>query len=107
MAYTYQELREKTVAELREIASGIEHEAVQGHTQMNKSRLLAAICGALGIEMRERHQVVGLDKAAIKKQIKALKARRDEALAAHDHASLKTTRRKIHFLKRQLRKATV
>ncbi len=107
MAYTYQELREKTVAELRETASGIEHEAVQGHTQMNKARLLAAICEALGIEMRERHQVVGLDKAAIKREIKALKARRDQALAAHDPVSLKTTRRRIHLLKRQLRRATV
>jgi len=107
MAYTYQELREKTVAELREIASGIEHEAVQGHTQMNKARLLAAICEALGIEMRERHQVVGLDKAAIKAQIKRLKAKRTEALAARDYASLKSTRRQIHFLKRRLRKAMV
>jgi hypothetical protein len=32
MAYTYHLLKEKTVADLREIAKGIQHEAVQGYT---------------------------------------------------------------------------
>src|SRR5256885_9142107 len=36
MAYTYDELKHKTVAELRDIAVGIEHEALQGYTQLNK-----------------------------------------------------------------------
>jgi hypothetical protein len=36
-----------------------------------------------------------------------LKRRRDEALAAHDHAQLKDVRRRIHHLKRQIHKATV
>ena len=30
MSYTYEELKHKTVAQLREIAAGIEHEAVKG-----------------------------------------------------------------------------
>ncbi len=34
MAYTFKELKEKTAAELKEIAKGIEHEAVKGYTQM-------------------------------------------------------------------------
>jgi hypothetical protein len=107
MAHTFEELREKTVAELRAIAKGIEHEAVQGHTQMNKDRLLKAICEALGLEMRERHEVKGLDKGAIKARIKEFKKARDEALAAHDHDKLKAVRRRIHHFKRMLREATV
>ena len=39
MAYTYDELKHKTVAELRDIAVGIEHEALQGYTQLNKEHL--------------------------------------------------------------------
>ena len=31
----YEELKHKTVAQLREIAAGIEHDAVKGRTQLN------------------------------------------------------------------------
>jgi hypothetical protein len=55
----------------------------------------------------EHHEVVGADKSSIKTRIKALKHSRDEALAAHDHGKLKTVRRHIHRLKRELHKATV
>ena len=44
MAHTYEELKGKTLAELREIAAGMDNEAVQGHTQMNKDHLLVALC---------------------------------------------------------------
>ena len=47
MAHTYQDLKEMTVAQLREVASGLEHEAVQGYTQLNKEHLLLAVCQAL------------------------------------------------------------
>lgn len=107
MAHTYHELKEKPLAELREIAAGIEHEAVQGYTQMNKDHLLPAICKALGIDTHEHHHAVGIDKTAIKTRINQLKQKRDEALAAHDHASLKLIRRNIHDLKREIRKHTV
>ena len=106
MDYTYEQLKHKTVAELREIAKGIEHEAVQGYTQLNKEHLLVAISRALGIQ-HEHHEVVGVDKAAIKSRIKELKKKRDEALSAHDRVQLKTVRRTIHRLKRQINKATV
>ena len=43
MAHTYEELKTKTVAELREIAKGLDHEAVQGYTQLNKEHLPAAV----------------------------------------------------------------
>lgn len=106
MEYTFEQLKHKTVAELREMAKGIEHEAVQGHTQMNQEHLLVAISTALGIT-HEHHDVVGVDKAQIKSRIKELKKKRDEALAAHDHAELKNVRRTMHRLKRQIHKATV
>jgi hypothetical protein len=106
MEYTFEQLKHKTVAELREIAKGIEHEAVQGYTQLNKEHLVVAISKALGIK-HEHHDVVGVDKAAIKSRIKELKKKREEALSAHDHAQLKVVRRTIHRLKRQIHKATV
>lgn len=106
MAYTYEQLKHKTVVELREMAKGIEHEAVQGYTQMNKEHLLQALAKALGIQ-HEHHEVVGVDKASIKSRIRELKKKREEALAAQDHAQLKTVRRTIHRLKRRIHKATV
>ena len=59
-------LKGKTVAELREIAKGIEHEAVHGYTQLNKDHLLVALCTALKISTHEHHATGGYDKAAIK-----------------------------------------
>jgi len=107
MAYTHNELKHKTLAELRDIAKDIQHDAVQGYTQLNKEHLIVAICKALNIEMHEHHEVVGIDKAVIKSRIKALKTKRDEAISAHDRAALKKARRGIHRLKRQIHKATV
>lgn len=106
MAYTFEQLKHKTVADLREIAKDIEHEAVKGYTQLNKEHLVVAISKALGIQ-HEHHEVVGINKAAIKARIRDLKKKREEALSAHDHAQLKVVRRTIHRLKRQIHKATV
>jgi hypothetical protein len=103
---TYEQLRHKTVAELRDMAKGIEHEAVQGYTQMNKDHLLVALSKALGIQ-HEHHAVVGVDKSSIKARIRELKTQRQAAVAAHDHAQLKVVRRTIHRLKRRIHKATV
>src|SRR3954468_15698672 len=98
MAYTFEELKHKTVADLRDIAKGMEHEAVQGYTQMNKDHLLVALAQALGIK-HEHHDVVGVDKSGIKARIRELKTQRASALAAHDRAQLKVVRRTIHRLK--------
>ena len=107
MAYTYHELKEKTVADLREIAKGIEHEAVEGATQMNKDHLLKAMCIALGIDMHEHHHVEGIDKVAIKGKIRELKKKRDEILASEDRKQLHGVLRQIHALKRTMRRAMV
>ena len=109
MAQTYEELKKKTVDELREIAKGIDNETVKGYTQMNKEHLLPAICKALGIDTHLHHPhgtKPGVDKTALKEQLRALKAERDKALAAHDHAQLKSVRREMHSLNRKLRAVT-
>ena len=106
MAYTYEQLKHMTVAELREIAKGDDKEVVQGYTQLNKEHLVGALAKALVIQ-HEHHDVVGVDKAAIKSRIRELKQKREAAIAAHDHAELKVVRRTIHRLKRRIHKATV
>jgi hypothetical protein len=106
MAFTIEELKHKNIAELREMAKGLEHEAVQGYTQLNKEHLVIALAKALGIQ-HTHHDVIGVDKAQIKKRIRELKVKREAALSAHNHAELKAVRRNIHRLKRQIHKATV
>jgi len=107
MPHSFEELRVKTIAQLREIAAGIQHEAVQGYTQLNKDHLLLAICKALNIDMHVQHHASGINKSELKAQLKILKVQRDEALSAHDHSRLKTVRRRMHAIKRQIKRATV
>ena len=103
MTMTYEELKAKTAAELREIAKTIVHDAVQGYSQMNKEHLLPAVCKALGIDMREHHEATGIDKAGIKAKIRELKRQRDEALAGENHRLVHDLRRHIHHLNHQIR----
>jgi DNA-binding IclR family transcriptional regulator len=103
--HSFEELSKKTVAQLREISEGIQHEAVQGYKTMHKEDLVKALCVAFGVEARVKKQVTGIDKAAIKGEIKELKDKRAKALEAHDHAEIKKVRRKIHRLKRKMRRS--
>ena len=105
--YTYEDLKHKNVDELREIAGGLEGDEVQGVSQMNKEHVLEAICKVLHIDMHVHHEVVGINKKAIKDKIQELKKQRDAALEAHNHEDLKKVRRKIHHLKRRIHKAMV
>ncbi len=107
MEHTFVELKKKTVSELREIAAGIEHEAVKGFTQLNKEHLLKAICTALNIDMHEHHRAVAANKTRIKTKIKSLKKKRDEALSTRNAEEHKKIRHLIHVYKRELRKAVV
>ena len=107
MTHTYEELKHKTVAELRDIAKGIEHEAVQGATQMNKDHLLKGLCTALGLDMHVHHHAVGIDKTAIKARIRTLPKQRDAILASKERKELSSVLRQIHALKRTIRRATV
>ena len=103
MAYTYHQLKEKTIQELRDIAKDVHHDEVQGFSQLNKEHLLPALCKALGIDSHEHGVAVGIDKPAIKTKMRELKRKRAEALAAHDHTALKSVRRQYHVLNRQIR----
>ena len=106
MVATYEELKAKTIAELREIAKGLTHDAVKGYSQMHKERLLPALCTALGIDTHEHHHIVGLDKERIKAEMRALRKEREEALEAHDSERLHVIRRKLHRLNHQIRSHT-
>ena len=46
MTHTFESLKKMTLAELRDVAKDVQHEAVQGFTQMNKDHLLPALCQA-------------------------------------------------------------
>ena len=109
MAHTYEELHKKTVAELRELAKGLEHEAVKGYTQMNKEHLLPAVCTALDVKIdkHHHHQAAGIDKKKVKDVLKELKAEKQKALAAGDSAQLKAVRRRYHNLNHRIRSATI
>jgi len=106
--YTWEELHKMTVKKLREIAEEQgDHTELHGFLTMHKESLVPALCHVLGIEDHVHHEVVGIDKTAVKAQIRALKVERDAALDAKDSVELKRVRRKIHRLKRKLHKATV
>jgi len=103
MPHSYEELKKKTIAELRAIAKDIQHEAVQGYTQLNKDHLLPAICKALGIDAHEHHAAAVAEKAAIKTRMREIKAACDKAVAGGDHAALHRLRREYHRLNHTLR----
>ena len=109
MSHTFDELKHKTVVQLREIAkeNEAEHESLKGYTQLNKDHLITALCQALKIPMHAHHEVRGIDKSAFKAKIRELKKQRDEALAAHDHEKLKVIRRSIRAFKHRIRAALV
>lgn len=107
MEYSYNELKHTKIANLREIASKLDHPAVQGYTQLNKDHLLEALCKAFNIDTHEHHEIRGIDKGPVKQQIRELKKQREEAVAAHDHTRLKEIRRRMHSMKRTLRKSMV
>jgi hypothetical protein len=103
MAQTYHDLKAMTLAQLRDLAKGVEHEAVKGFTQMNKDHLLPALCQALGIEAHEHHAAHGELKVAAKNRMRELRAKKREAIEAGDHELLKSIRREYHHLNHRLR----
>jgi hypothetical protein len=107
MPYTYEQLHLMTVGELRDIAKDLSHDAVKGFSTMHKEKLLPALCHALGIEAHVHHEVVGVNKSAIKAEIRKLKTVRETNIKEKNSAALRETRRKIRELKRKLRKAMV
>ncbi len=105
MTHTYEELKKKTIAELREIAKEIEHEAVQGYTQLNKEHLLPAVCKALGIDTHAHHAAALAEKAAVKAKMREINAEKAKAVEGGDHELLRQLRRQYHRLNHTLRTA--
>ena len=103
MEHTYEALKEMTVAQLRDLASTLDHEAVQGYTQLNKEHLLPAICKALGIDAHQHHSAAHVEKNMIKAKMRELKADAEEARRAGDHEKLHELRRAHHHLNHALR----
>jgi hypothetical protein len=112
MSYSYEDLKAMTIADLREIARGLQP-ALQGYTQMNKEHLLPALCAALGVDTHHHrhghrsHQGSGQahDRPTMKASLRMLKAERDRALDIHDSQALHGIRRRMHALKHRLRVA--
>jgi len=105
MAYTFEQLNSMTVAELRQIADGIENEAVKGHVTMHKEKLVPAICKALGLEAHAHHLSKDSHKGIMKLEIRKLKQKRTEATAQKNYVELKNIRQRIHNLKGKLRRS--
>ncbi|MCX7984036.1 MAG: hypothetical protein N3A63_03925 [Bacteroidetes bacterium] len=107
MNYTYEQLAKMTVAELRKIAEGLEHDAVKGYSTMHKEKLLPALCTALGIDAHKHHRAMAENKTSMKQEIRRLKKLRDEAIAKKEKAKLVQIRQQIHDLKVKLRRTIV
>jgi len=102
-SYTYEQLKDLKVAELREIAKDIEHESLHGYTTMHKEHLLNALCKALGIT--SHHAAHGAQKVELKAKIRQLRKERDEiAAAGQGKEKLHAIRDQIHTFKHRLRR---
>lgn len=98
----WHELSKTKVDVLREMAK--EKADVEATTALNKEQLIEVLAEAMGIE-RPHLVVEGIDKAKIKKKIRALKGDVAKAIEAKDRVMIKEKRREIHRLKRQIKKA--
>ena len=105
MAQTYEQLAKKSVADLRAAAKELEHDALQGYSNMSKGELVKALCAAQDVAIPSHRQGPGLDRKAVKAKIKELKVTRQAAVDGKDSTQLARTRRRIQRLKRKLRAA--
>ena len=77
--YTFEDLSKQTVAQLRKIAVGVEHEALQNPAKMPKEELLAALCQALGIEAGESPEETVQDKESAAQEVAAAEPTEESA----------------------------
>jgi len=105
MAHTYDELHKMTVAGLREVAEAQDSDDLTGYKSLKRAELLGLVCKVLGVDAHEHDTARGIDKAAIKAQMRELRVARNAAIEAHDHTELRIVRRKIHSLNRKIRRA--
>ena len=99
----WHDLEKMTVVKLREEA----HEkGLKGVSGKNKAQLVEELAGVLGLEKphEELTDRSVHSKSDLKHQIQELKAQRAKLIEAHDHKGLKAVRRKVHGLKRQIKR---
>jgi hypothetical protein len=96
-------LEKMTAKELRELA--MEIPGITGAHGMNKAELIQEIKEARGIEDNAGPKKGRRDVREIKKKIRELKNKRDEALAGDDKKAAQILRRKISRLKKKTRQA--
>ncbi|RPI62521.1 MAG: hypothetical protein EHM48_03950 [Planctomycetaceae bacterium] len=94
--YTYEQLKALTVAELREIAKGIENDELEGFSTKHKEQLLPILCKVLHISMH--HVAAGDEKVRLKAMIHKFQAARS------DKSKAAVARHQIHVMKHKLRK---
>ena len=103
---TLQELQKMTVVKLRQEA--MQHGGISGVSSMSKAQLIEALAELLGIDTttpaRAAQAKISGDKSVLKKEIRSLKAARDEALTAGDATNLNRSRMDIKRRKRALRR---
>lgn len=103
---TLQELQKMTVVKLRQEA--MQHGGISGVSGMSKAQLVEAMAELLGIDAKTPARTatakISGDKSVLKKEIRSLKATRDEALSAGDANSLNRARLDIKRRKRALRR---
>src|SRR2546426_10659794 len=78
---------------------------VTGVSAMKKDKLVELLCKKVGIDMHAHAAAIGINKTAIKQQIRALKKERDAAMQAHDSAKLAEIRHRVHKQRHLLRRA--
>lgn len=98
------DLEKMTVTKLREEIGKFED--VKGVSGMKKDRLIAVMCEKLEIHRPEK-KVVGIDKSVLKARMRALKAKKNQAEADHDHEALADIRKRIKVYQRSIRKHTI
>lgn len=96
-------LEKMTAKELREVAMEIPE--ITGVHGMNKTELISAIKEARGIEDTAGGKKSSKSVREIKKKIKELRVKREEALKAEDKKTSQILRRKISRLKKKTRQA--
>ncbi|NIM20607.1 MAG: transcription termination factor Rho [Candidatus Latescibacteria bacterium] len=99
----YDQLRKMTVVKLREEAQKFPD--VKGVSGMKKEQLIELLCEKLGIDTHVRLEKIPADREALKKKIRELKTKRGDALARKEYKEAALYRRRIHHVKRHLRKA--
>ena len=94
-------LERMTVVKLRE--EGLKIADLSGVRAMNREALIRAIAGALQIDLGARRRG-GAGKAAVKKQVRELKAKIADAIQNKNASELKKLRRQVKRLKGETRR---